>query len=293
MKDWCLIPTLDAVDYTEQAVADCLAQTGVDPAVLVVNNGGTTDTRQRLNQLQLTHPERCFVWHHDPPLPSLSATWNRMLQFVWAQGGASALVVNNDVRLDPWTYNGLLGVQAREQALFVSAVGWDERRWMDSMFNDRAAADPIREEPLHKGGPDFSCFLLTQSGHWQYPFDESFIPAYCEDLDTHRRYMLGGDGTRIFSVNLPYLHFASRTLNQSEAHRAAIGARIDQSRAYYKRKWGGDVNQERFLVPFGGPSGEMMTDMCEAEPYDVTTPTLQRMVQAGETFPWVGEPVTP
>ena len=279
MSDWILIPTLDCLDFTRQAVADSLAQTGVDPKVLVVNNGGSDVTRQGLDALQLQHPEQVFVWHHEPPLPSLSACWNRMLQFVWATGETHALVINNDVRLHPRTYEYLRDAQTFYSALFVSGVGVQAEQF-------QAAGDPYLTSftTTTRGGPDFSCFLLTKAGHERYPFDEGFVPAYCEDLDLHRRYMLGGDGDKIFSVNLPFLHYASRTLNQSEEHRHRLIRRIDQSRAYYRRKWGGDVNQERWAIPF---QGEGATVPAAVRGADVTTPTLQRLVQAGEPFPWI------
>jgi hypothetical protein len=87
--------------------------------------------------------------------------------------------------------------------------------------------------------------------------------------------MLGGDGARIYSVNIPYLHYASSTLkNYTEAEMAAFQQRVGQSRGYYARKWGGPVNQETFCTPFGWLTG---VPLC-----NVTTPELQRRVQAGE-----------
>src|SRR5687767_8365300 len=115
------MPVLNCIEYTRDAVIDCFAQTGVNPRVLIVNQGSTTAVREELERLAEIEP-RVLVWHHEPPLPSLSATWNTALDFVWAVGGASALVVNNDVRLHHQTYVGLLGA-LNVGNLFVSAVG--------------------------------------------------------------------------------------------------------------------------------------------------------------------------
>jgi glycosyltransferase involved in cell wall biosynthesis len=95
---WCIMPVLGARDYTVTAIADLLAQT-LPVKILVVNQGVDDDFRDELERIAEAHPERVFVWHHVPPLPSLAATWNRALDFVWAVGGEVALVVNNDVRV--------------------------------------------------------------------------------------------------------------------------------------------------------------------------------------------------
>ena len=116
--------------------------------------------------------------------------------------------------------------------------------------------------------PDFSCFLLTAEGHAKYPFDEAFAPCYCEDLDMHRRYMLGGDTMKIFSINLPFLHYASRTINRSAEALRAWEAVSGLSREVYKKKWGGNVNEETFLTPYG-------KEERYQEPCHLTTPELQ------------------
>lgn len=275
--NWIVMPVLNCLDYTLQALDDCLAQAGVDVRVLVVNNGSQNEVREALERRMEQTDSRILVWSHDPPLPSLSATWNRALRFVWQVGGEAALVVNNDVRLDPWTYAILLRRLKVEDALFVTAVGWDAARWHDTMFKDRQHAVEHETNFSTKGGPDFSCFLISKACHWKYPFDELFIPAYCEDLDYHRRLMLAGEGARIFSVNLPYLHYASRTVNEMTPDQQASWAkRSQQARRHYEAKWGGPVNQETFFSPFDrGVEGVSTAGM----PNPPTTPALQAWVQ--------------
>lgn len=91
----------------------------------------------------------------------------------------------------------------------------------------------------------------------------------CEDLDMHRRYLLGGDGDKIFSVNLPYLHLASQTLKSvSPEQRQRIEHQIETvSRAHYLRSWGGPVNAETYLRK-GDPSSAVTDGTA-------TTPHLQ------------------
>lgn len=259
------MPVLGAPEWTEAAINDVLAQTS-PTRLLIVNQGIETEFRERLERIAEQYPDRVFVWSHVPSLPSLAATWNRALHLVWETGGTEALVVNNDVRLHKYTYYLLSWYRQRTDALFVTAVGVTAEQ-----FNpDLDYAYEENDKSLHsRGGPDFSCFLISKEGHEKYPFDENFSPAYCEDLDLHRRYMLGGDGEKIFSINLPYLHYGSGTLkSMTPEQKSSLERRIGQSRAYYEKKWGGSVNHERFTIPFD----------AETDQDGVTTPELQRAI---------------
>lgn len=270
---WAIVPALDLVNLTLDTCRDLLAQS-VPVRVLLVDQGSSAENNAVFRVFaEDAGPERVLLWSFNPPLPSLSACWNRALGFVWAVGGEEALVCNSDVRLRPDTAAQLRSVRQLTGALFVSAVGVTAEQFHPEeglILCD----DPDAEHPqLAKGGPDFSCFLLTKAGHDRYPFDEGFIPAFMEDCDCHRRYLLGGDGDRIFSVNLPFHHIGggSRTINQSDEARQRFERQAGIGRAHYQRKWGGGPNQERFIRPFSGHGFD-----------GVTNPELQARQQAGE-----------
>lgn len=285
---WAIMPYLNNPAMTWQSVEDCLAQTLPGVRVLLIGQAPSKADRAEIDAridrlMQVPSPPydkdpdyrlvggapRVLAWHFLPSLPSLSAVWNRALRFVWELGGTEALVVNNDVRLHRETYEVLSKVRQVYDALFVSAVGVRE-----GQYNPDEVFDP-ELTGVQKGGPDFSCFLLSREGHERYPFDEGFIPCYMEDLDCHRRYMLGGDGQRIFSVNLPFLHYASGTIKQySPEARAKFNQQYARNKEYYKSKWGGEVNNERFVSPFGKdePLGGAA---C------ISTPDLQRQCLGG------------
>jgi hypothetical protein len=277
---WCVMVAMANPEMTEAALSDLLAQS-IQVRVLLVLQGVDPVFRDRFLQIAEQEP-RLLIWDHNPALPSLSATWNRALQAVWGMGGTEALVVNNDVRLYEHTVVGLLGAKNVSDALFVSAVGVTQEQ-----FAEITPPDPehpmywynyAKYEVISKGGPDFSCFLISKACHDQYPFDEQIIPAFTEDLDLHRRMMLGGDGDKIFSINLPYLHIGggSQTLKSMDPEaRAKRERQIDGARAYYTRKWGGGVNQERFTIPFEEKSAQD----------GVTTPELQRAIQGAGDVP--------
>lgn len=273
---WAVVPFINCVQNTKDTVIDLLYQT-VQVNILLVDNGSDLDEWEEIrdwsgmiNRVRAGDVAKGKVhcWRHNPPMPSLSATWNTALDFIWSIDGEKAMVCNNDIRLKPWTVEALLGYQEQENALFVSAVGVTKEQYDD--LKVCPAQDP------HHGGPDFSCYLITQLGHSMYRFDEGFVPAYCEDLDLHRRYMLGGDGARIFSVNVPYLHKdnGSGTLKSFSPERAEQFHRAVQagSRSYYEKKWGGGANAERFLVPFGEEYPAVFGSCSKG---CVTTPELQ------------------
>lgn len=264
---WILIPHVNRPDLTRQAVLDALHQT-IPTRVLLVANGATTAAQEAGYLLAADHPDRVLLWHYTPSLP-LAAVWNRMLQCAWDAGGTEALVVNNDVRLPQQLVEALLEAQRQTDALVVTPVnvGVDTYPRILPIL-------PLEPSTLaSRGGPDFSCFLITKACHEAAPFDEKFDPAFCEDLDYHRRLLLSGYGPRIFSLPIPYLHYGSQTLQAmpEEKRGQAETAITSKSRAHYRAKWGGDVNQETYTRPFDPTSATA----------GVTTPELQRLEQEG------------
>ena len=259
-KCWVVMPVLAHPVYTRAAISDVLAQTTAC-RLLLINQGVETAFRRELETVA-EDSDRVFLWSHEPRLPSLAATWNRALDCCWECGAAGALVVNNDVRLAPNTIELLWGELTRADALLVTGVGVSPKQFQPGQL---ALAADLGDG---HGGPDFSCFLIHRETHDRYPFDEQFVPAYCEDLDLHRRMMLDGEGGRIYAINVPFAHHGSATLKTIDPKlRGRIEQQVQQgARAYYAKKWGGSENQETFTRPF---------DAASAAP-DVTTPQLQR-----------------
>lgn len=243
--NWVLMPFQNCWDLTEAAARDVLAQTLPDTALLLINNGSDQATTQAVHQFLALHPEQqVMLWDWIPGLPSLAATWNRALQFVWASDGQQALVVNNDVRLWKGTYEGLTAVQETTGGWFVTATG------VTAPQLAAATDDDIRQGLRSRGGPDFSCFLITRDCHRWFQFDEAFQPAYHEDNDYHRRLQLAGFGEKIFGVNLPFHHIGSATINQTPQTRDAFRPKFERCQQVYLEKWGGLPGKERFLLPF-------------------------------------------
>jgi len=121
--NWAIMPWIDNVAMTLQAVEDLLAQT-VPVRVLLINQGSSEESRRAVDlYIERRGDFRVLCCHYLPALPSLSAAWNTGLSMMWSLGHNWALVVNNDARLAPVTYEALLeGKRAPERPLFVSAV---------------------------------------------------------------------------------------------------------------------------------------------------------------------------
>ena len=258
-----VMPWIDNREMTQTAIYDVLEQT-LSHVVLLTIDQGSRDGEW----LRTWSPPGVLQWKHDPPLPSLGATWNRALRWAWESGAEHCLVVNNDIRLPRGVYEALLAVQQQTGAWFVSAVNVGEA-WYDGMLRQcHLITDSLLQS---RGGPDFSCFLITKACHEAYTFDECFIPAYCEDCSYHRRLMLGGDGDKIFSVCVPYFHHGSGTLKGDARLQDGWGAKFARCKEVYREMWGGYVNDERFTIPWD-PASAL---------HGVTNPELQAWVQSG------------
>lgn len=87
-------------------------------------------------------------------------------------------------------------------------------------------------------------------------FDENFIPAYCEDADYEWRCRLAGVEIVALPANLR--HDTSATLTEREL-RMQNSRTYNANRAYYARKWGGELRGgETHTSPFG--EGGRITD---------------------------------
>lgn len=259
-NSWIIMPVVDNLELTRDALVDCLAQElAPSPRVLLIDNGSSAATRRGLEALVAKSRHMALpVWHHPPlggaPFGALNASWNFGLEFCWGQGAEEVLVVNNDVRLAPWTYALLREVMHKTEALWVSAVGVKEEEYQNyAAFGPGTAREVLDLDqggPTSRGGPDFSCFLISKACHAKYPFDENF--TYYGDNDYHRMLTLGGDADKIFSVNVPYLHYGSRTINRSPEVAEAYRAVFDEHKERYVRKWGGLPGEEKWERAYEG-----------------------------------------
>ncbi len=261
-----IIPCLDCPDLSRRAIISAVNQIGVEPlTVLVIDQGSSPENAHALEDLAASCPT-IRLWRHAPPLPSLAATWNHALDYAWQSGGKDALVINNDIELSMTYYQQLRARMAQDRLHFLSGVGVNPGQTVGLP----AGKELTETFQLH---PDFSAFVITRLCHQKYRFDEGYTPAYVEDQDFHRRMLLGDDGTKIGKINIPFSHYASGTLKQfSEEQRRIWGDKIAHgSRTYHLQKWGGEVNLETKIEPFGPNM-----------PFDVSMDRLRQVAERGD-----------
>lgn len=259
-----IIPVLNNPELSQFALYSALEQDVPDLQVLVIDQGSDRPTVEVLERAALAD-SRIRLWSHHPPMPALAATWNRALRYAWEIGAKDTLVINNDVQLHRGYYRQLRARLQQDDLYFLSGVGVNPGQTV-GLPDGQELTEAFQ---LH---PDFSAFLITDACHEKYHFDENFIPAYLEDCDYHRRLFLGDDGEEIGKINIPFLHYASGSLKAMDPEKNRRWSEmIEQgSRAYYARKWGGKLNEERAVVPFG-----------PAVDYAVTNNDLRAVAEAG------------
>lgn len=95
---------------------------------------------------------------------------------------------------------------------------------------------------------DWSVFLLPLNTYTLVgPFDEQFFPAYCEDSDYEYRMKLMGIGHIRTPKLFPSLYRVSMTTHKEPEKYRQLFAK---SKVLYRKKWGGNPNEETFKKPY-------------------------------------------
>jgi GT2 family glycosyltransferase len=181
----------------------------------------------------------------------LSRTWNDGILAAYGDGADVVLVANDDIALAPGDVARLAAkAAAHRDRYIVTCAGYHHRL--------------ARALPSH----GYACFAINPVAIEVIGcFDENFFPAYCEDQDYSRRARLAGlheencADTRVE-------HGGSSVIHSSPDLAAANGVTHGRNIAYYRRKWGGDGDHERFEQPFANPEfGLHIAPECRAHPY--------------------------
>ncbi len=205
----------DGLALTKACLPTLLAQNG-SPRVLCVDNASTDGTYRWLG----TQPvERMYG-----NFRSVSRMWNEALRYCFSEGFERVMVVNNDTRLQRWTYEKLLD----QDSDFVTAVGVNN----EEQFNGDVEAWRSRDRP------DFSCYMISKHC-WETMngFDEEFIGGHFEDNDAHVR--LHRLGIRAYCIQMPFFHVGGGTMKTaSESEQARIRANFDRNKERFHSMYG-------------------------------------------------------
>lgn len=238
--NWIICPVRNGLHLTRRAVKDFLAQDIGDIAVLLLDNGSTDST----TQWAATLPASVHTsWAADR---GVAASWNFGLRWVFSKGAQYALVVNNDVRLLPYTYRHLVGYGGG----FVTAVGSDDMKCIEPPYNTPVPPD-VRPHP------DFSCFVIRREV-WDKvgPFNELYTSAYAEDAEYHLR--MHRAGVEAYCLDLPFYHLGAGTLKHANKDEAdAIQSAADANRRRFHEAHGVEVGSKEYYALFGhGPPAQ-------------------------------------
>jgi GT2 family glycosyltransferase len=232
-----LVPILNGKLLTRRCIRSLLAQDA--PCEVYVLDNGASDGSGEM--VRAWPDER--VHYVASMKPSVAATWNHGLKFLFKEHEA-VWVVNNDTEFRPDSLRHLLS----DGGNFVTLIGQNDPGCIAPPY---CPPDPARKRPH----PDFSAYLIRRKC-WDCvgPFDERFTGAYCEDTDYHIRMWKAGIVAE--ALALPFYHVGSGTIKSADPKQArAIEARADRNRALFKQKWGVDVGSKEYYALFkkGGP----------------------------------------
>lgn len=237
-RPWVVILLFNGLEMSKIAIQSLREQT-VKPHILAINNGSTDNTQAWLN----TQKDLEVMAFARPK--SVAGAWNKALQWLFiTQNQQQVLVVNNDVKLRPDTYQRLM----EDGGGFVTAVGSDDPNKIETS----GEPDPSKKRPH----PDFSCYMLRR---WVYettgPFNEAFEGAYCEDSDYHIR--MHRKGIHATSLDLPFYHIGAGSIKSVDpVLRRQIQKAADANRERFKRMYGFGVGTPEYYQAFNSAPPE-------------------------------------
>ncbi len=215
----------NGLSYSRACLRTLLAQS-VPVRVLAVDNASSDGTAAWLRSERARESQGRLMVTSYQEVVSVSRAWNDALHWAWRAGYAAALVVNNDVEIQPETLRILTGYAT--DAGMVTCVS---RRPGESL----AYTEGVWAERNH---PDHSCFFLKR---WAWErvggFDERCEGAFFEDNFFHiRAHQLG---IRCVCIDLPFLHHSSVTIKDADpAERRRIQKHAAENRDYFFRTYG-------------------------------------------------------
>lgn len=217
---WIVCPIRNGIHFTREALPTFLAQ-DIPVKVLFIDNNSHDGSGEWLRAQQ-----DVLYWHRRPGL-GVAQSWNLALKWLFGELGMKAehaLVVNNDVLLQPCTYRLLLA----DGEDFVTATG------VNSHEQFAEAPEPENKRPH----PDFSCFLIRKACFESVgPFDEHYQTAFYEDNAYHVR--MHRKGVWAHCIGVPFFHHASGTLKASnEFDRKQIQEAANQNRKRFFQDFG-------------------------------------------------------
>jgi GT2 family glycosyltransferase len=231
-----VVPTINNLKYLKLMIAS-LPHRG--EAVIVIDQASTDDTPQWLaahaGLITLTQTTNIGV----------AAAWNLGILSALRLGLTHIAVLNNDIILEPSALERL--------------VAWEQRGiWLPTVKPITVLPEPpiaweeVPPQPWVSRPGDFCGFLVTRRVIDAIGlFDETFYPAYCEDLDYEMRMLRAGVPHGMCHDARVY-HFGSRSILEGGVDEKP---QFRKNAAYFERKWGMHHELARRMIARAGPPG--------------------------------------
>lgn len=269
MKTLIGIVTFGNTAFTRLTVDEIYrtAQRPFDMAV-IAGKPGDTETLDWAMAQQARTGMHCMVHKRNK---GFTSSLNDIYDFAWARNYGQVIICGNDVVCYPRAIDVLIE--------FAETTDWE---WIcASQFNAQSLVQHYPEARKYFAGPtlvftDFKarpwelhkgfgepslepnvirdvqnlCLFKRSAFDKVGYFDPNFWPnGYYSDNDACYRAHRCGVKSCVLS-QAAYFHFWSRTIHQGEQR--PHGKYFERNGEFYKLKWGGGVNAERFALPFDG-----------------------------------------
>jgi len=249
-----VIPVMNLWDQYTIHCMDSIAASVCDVPfdVLIVDQHSSDQTIEKAKDFgNRKMPNRVFIIENDKNT-GCAGGWNQGVEYALKNGYTHIGIFNNDILVSPFAINEMYKRLKREPSvLMTSCVDVIRELPVPQMVTDpehEVNKKPDTEAPH----PNFSCFMVTAETIEKVGmFDEGFYPAYFEDNDYHYRLKLaGGEHAAIANTKAVFVHYGSRTQNQSTGAPVVPGDLFMKNQQYFAQKWGGVPQGEKYTVPF-------------------------------------------
>jgi GT2 family glycosyltransferase len=178
------------------------------------------------------------VRHHDHRVNrGVSRSWNDGILASYDDGADVVVVANDDIRFGDGDLDRLADKAAAHRERYVVSCAGPHLRHRGRL-------------PSH----GFACFAINPIALATIGcFDENFFPAYCEDQDYSRRARLAGLAEENCAAT-EVVHAGSSAIFSSPELARANALTQRHNMAYYRAKWGGDGDHERYDAPWDDPA---------------------------------------
>lgn len=210
-------PTLNRYDLVHKLILSAEEGTLVPDRYSVIDNGGSLELNlppSVMNKVHLYRPGQNL---------GVAASWNYFLKTY----PDYIIISNDDIEVGPTAIENMVdAAEANPDGLFFCIDSAGINAW--SFFLERKRSLEVIGD-----------------------YDENFWPAYFEDNDRYRRYMLAGYEVHK-APGIEFYHFGSATIKAYDHEQEMRHHEyFRRNQEYYISKWGGEPHEEVYTTEFG------------------------------------------